>query len=139
MIRWIRKYKWDKVFKSGKFCGRQPLKNLLSPLLNTLSQICFQRTLHNIMFYIPRGIYLTNFVHGKPKKHKFIGTNFDGFFKRKITRGKLVMKLLESWSAISVAKLNKSLTMYLLVVNASKIGTKTFAGFYVFAKQAKLV
>ena len=52
---------WDKVFKSGlsKFCGRQPLKNLrdmvclsspeifqrlsstnlLSPLLNTLSQM----------------------------------------------------------------------------------------------------
>ena len=29
---------WDKVFKSGpgKFCGRHPLKNLLSPLLNTL-------------------------------------------------------------------------------------------------------
>ena len=54
------KKKWDKVFKSGlsKFCGRQPLKNfkgcrpysfkffkgclpqnLLSPLLNTLSQM----------------------------------------------------------------------------------------------------
>ena len=32
---------WDKVFKSGlsKFCGRQPLKNLLSPLLNTLSHL----------------------------------------------------------------------------------------------------
>ena len=32
---------WDKVFKSGlsKFYGRQPLKNLLSPLLNTLSHI----------------------------------------------------------------------------------------------------
>ena len=29
----------DKVFRSGlrKFCGRQPLKNVLSPLLNTLS------------------------------------------------------------------------------------------------------
>ena len=28
----------DKVFKSGlsKFCGRQPIKNLLSPLLNTM-------------------------------------------------------------------------------------------------------
>ena len=34
-------HKWDKVFKSGlnNFCGRQPLKNLLSPLLNTLSQM----------------------------------------------------------------------------------------------------
>ena len=32
---------WNKVFKSGlrKFCGRQPLKNLLSPLLNTLSHL----------------------------------------------------------------------------------------------------
>ena len=31
-------FNWDKVFKSGqsKFTGRQPLKNLLSPLLNTL-------------------------------------------------------------------------------------------------------
>ena len=30
---------WDKIFKSGlsTFCGRQPLKNLLSPLWNTLS------------------------------------------------------------------------------------------------------
>ena len=30
---------YEKVFKSGlsKFCGRQPLKNLLSPLLNTLA------------------------------------------------------------------------------------------------------
>ena len=29
---------WDKVFKSGlsKFCGRQSLKNLPSPLLNSL-------------------------------------------------------------------------------------------------------
>ena len=32
---------WDKVFKSGlsKFRGRQLLKNLLSPILNTLSHI----------------------------------------------------------------------------------------------------
>ena len=32
---------YDKVFQSGlrKFCGRQPLKNLLSPLLNTFSYI----------------------------------------------------------------------------------------------------
>ena len=35
------------------------------------------------------------------------------------------MKLLESCSAISVAKLNESLTQYLLVVNDSKIGTKS--------------
>ena len=34
-------YNWAKVLKSGlsKFCRRQPLKNLLSPLLNTLSQL----------------------------------------------------------------------------------------------------
>ena len=33
---------WSKVFRSGlsKFCGRQPLKNLLSTLLSTLSHIC---------------------------------------------------------------------------------------------------
>ena len=33
--------KWGKVFKSGlsKFCGRQGLRNFLSPLLNTLSQM----------------------------------------------------------------------------------------------------
>ena len=32
---------WDKVFKSGlsKCCGRPPLKNLLSPLLNFFSHI----------------------------------------------------------------------------------------------------
>ena len=32
---------WDKVFKNGliKFCGRQPLKNLLSPLLNIWSHL----------------------------------------------------------------------------------------------------
>ena len=32
---------WDKVFKSGIsiFCGRQSLKKLLSPILNTLSQL----------------------------------------------------------------------------------------------------
>ena len=33
---------WDKVFESGlsKSCGRQPLKNLHSPLLKTLSNKC---------------------------------------------------------------------------------------------------
>ena len=32
---------WNKVFKSGvsTFCGRQPLKQLLSPLFNTLSHL----------------------------------------------------------------------------------------------------
>ena len=34
-------YIWDKVFKRrlSKFCGRQTLKNLISPLLNTLLHI----------------------------------------------------------------------------------------------------
>ena len=44
---------------------------------------------------------------------------------------KLPMKLLESCSTISVAKLNECLTIYLLVVNDSKIGTKNFASLYV--------
>ena len=36
--------KWHKVFKSrlSKFCGRQPLKELLGPLLNTMSQMIQQ-------------------------------------------------------------------------------------------------
>ena len=38
---------WDKVFKNGlsKFCGRQPLKSLFSPLLNTLSHY-FRQNFH---------------------------------------------------------------------------------------------
>ena len=44
---------------------------------------------------------------------------------------KLPMKFLEFCSTISVAKLNKFLTVYLLVVNGSKIGTKYFANLYV--------
>ena len=61
---------------------------------------------------------------------KIVGANFDGFFKgnaRKKLMSKLPMKLLESCSIISVAKLKESLTVYLLVVNSSKIGTKYFA------------
>ena len=44
---------------------------------------------------------------------------------------KLPIKLLESWSTISVTKLNKYLTLYLLVVDSFKIGCKYFASFYV--------
>ena len=55
--------------------------------------------------------------------------------KRKFVKSesisKLPMKLLESCSTISVAKLKESLTVYLLLVNSSKIGTKYFASFYV--------
>ena len=49
----------DKVFNSGlsKFCGRHPLKNLLSPLLNTFFHIVFKPMwiskkiiVHNIAF-----------------------------------------------------------------------------------------
>ena len=38
---------YDKEFKNGlsKFCGRQPLKYLLSPLLNTLSNLQLSNTL----------------------------------------------------------------------------------------------
>ena len=43
---------------------------------------------------------------------------------------KLSMKLLEPCSTISVERLNESLTVYLLLVNGSKIGTKYFASFY---------
>ena len=43
---------------------------------------------------------------------------------------KLPMKLLISYSTISVAKLNESLTVYLLFVNGSKIGTEYFASLY---------
>ena len=46
---------------------------------------------------------------------------------------KLPMKLLEPCSTISVTELNKSLTVYLLVANGSKIGTKIFASLYVGA------
>ena len=44
---------------------------------------------------------------------------------------KLSMKLLESFSTISVVKLSESLTVYLLSVNGSKIDTKYFASLYV--------
>ena len=44
---------------------------------------------------------------------------------------KLPKKLLESWSTFSMAKLGESLTVYLLVVNGSKLDTKNFAGLYV--------
>ena len=43
---------------------------------------------------------------------------------------RLPMKLLESCSPISVAKLNESLTVYLLVISGSKIGTKYFVSLY---------
>ena len=40
-IWFVDTYIWEKVFKNGlsKFCERHPLKNLLSPLLKTLSRI----------------------------------------------------------------------------------------------------
>ena len=46
---------------------------------------------------------------------------------------KLPMKLLEPCSTISVTKLNKSLNVYLLVVNGSKKDTKIFGSLYVGA------
>ena len=44
---------------------------------------------------------------------------------------KLPMKLLESCSAVSVAKLSESLTVYLLVVNGSRLDTINFVNLYV--------
>ena len=44
---------------------------------------------------------------------------------------KLPMKLLESCSTISLVKLSESLTVYLLSVSGSKIGTKYFTSLYV--------
>ena len=44
---------------------------------------------------------------------------------------KLTMKLPESWWTITVTKINKSLTVYLLVVNHSEIGPKNFGNLYV--------
>ena len=52
---------------------------------------------------------------------------------------KLPMKLLESCSTISVAKLNESLNVYLLVVNGSKIGTKYFASLCVSVCKANKI
>ena len=46
------------------------------------------------------------------------------------------MKLQESCSTISVAKLNEYLSVFVLV-NGSKIGTKTFASLYVVCKANK--
>ena len=45
-------------------------------------------------------------------------------------QSKLPMMLLESYSTISVAKLNAFLTMYLLVVTVSKIDNKNFSSLY---------
>ena len=46
-----------------------------------------------------------------------------GMLVKNESMSKLSMELLESGSTISVAKLNESLTVYLLVVNGSKPGT----------------
>ena len=51
---------------------------------------------------------------------------------------KLPMKLLETFSTISVAKLNESLTLYLLVVNGSALNTSHVC-LEVFVKQIKLL
>ena len=57
--------------------------------------------------------------------------SLNGVLLKRESLSKIPVKLLESCSAISVAKLNESLTQYLLVVNDSKIGTKYFASLYV--------
>ena len=67
---------------------------------------------------------------------KFIGTNFDGFdaSRQMLVKSESVSEVcmkFQSGSAISMAKLSKALTKYLLVVNDSKIGTKNFTDLYV--------
>ena len=66
---------------------------------------------------------------------KIVSANFNDFFKGDVSKSesisKLPMKLLESCPTISVAKLNETLTVYLLLVNGSKISTKYFASLYV--------
>ena len=78
-LPWVCTCVWEKVFKIGlsKFCGREPLRNLLSPSLNTLSNfvishIYFQTIWSNFLFFFfrspfsfstkintyPAGIYL---------------------------------------------------------------------------------
>ena len=54
-----------------------------------------------------------------------------GLLEKSESMSKLPMKLLKSYSTVSVAKLNESLIVFLLVVNSSKIGTKYFASLYV--------
>ena len=49
------------------------------------------------------------------------------------------MKLLKSCSTISVTKLKKSLTVYVLFVNDSKIGTKYFANLYLRVCKAEKI
>ena len=46
-------HKWGNVFKIGlsKCYRRQPLKNVLSPLLNTLSQMIFKERVVHILAY----------------------------------------------------------------------------------------
>ena len=54
---------------------------------------------------------------------KFIFTKFDGFFKRDVSKKLSYWELAQQfqWQRI------ESLTVYLLVVNGSKISTKNFA------------
>ena len=62
---------WDKVCKSGlsKFCGRQPLKNLLSPFLNTLSHMIhftkpfhFLHNMNDIMLLLAYRYFLITYI-----------------------------------------------------------------------------
>ena len=80
---------------------------------------------------------------------KFIDVNFNFFFSSSkkwiyvmIPRHLSLSyswSCLETLSTISEAKLNKPLTIYLLIVNGSKISNKNFASRYMFVRQVKLV
>ena len=58
---------WDKVCKSGlsKFCGRQPLKNLLSPFLNMIhftKPFLFLHDMNDIMLLLAYRYFLITYI-----------------------------------------------------------------------------
>ena len=61
---------------------------------------------------------------------KIVNANSTGFFMGMLVKSepisRLPMKLLKCFSTVSVVKLIESLTVYLFLVNGSKIGTKYF-------------
>ena len=88
---------WDKVFKSGlsKFCGRQPLKNSLSPLLNTLfhiSGLSPQRLCSNSCIWT-HDVWLQNAVTNEPKSAQQVHINNNRTSYAKIHELKCTVKL----------------------------------------------
>ena len=108
-------------------------------------QIYHQHIVDNIMFYISKGIFLTNLIHVKSKMCCY-RPHQDAIITQPICLYKVLlnmkyvsmlsMNLLESWSITSGAKLSKSLTVYLSVVNDSKKRSKIFAILYAYVCKA---